>query len=147
MEKKKIGTGFGVLILQDNKLLLGLRNSDPQKADSALRGEGTWTMPGGKFEYGETFEQGAIREVKEETNLNLDITDIEIVGVQLDLNEYAHFITIGMLAKKISGDLKIMEPDEIISWDWFELNNIPTNIFPASAKILEKYKKGLFYIK
>ncbi len=47
------------MILRHNQVLLGQRHSDPEKADSALQGEGTWTMPGGKLHYGESFEDGA----------------------------------------------------------------------------------------
>ena len=42
---KKIGVGFGVLLLRHNQILLGKRHYDPKKADSELHGEGTWTMP------------------------------------------------------------------------------------------------------
>jgi len=41
---KTVGVGVGVLILKDNKILLGKRNEDPEKASSFLHGEGTWTM-------------------------------------------------------------------------------------------------------
>jgi hypothetical protein len=36
-EKKKVGGGFGVLLLRDGKVLLGKRHDDPIKADSALQ--------------------------------------------------------------------------------------------------------------
>jgi 8-oxo-dGTP diphosphatase len=68
---KKVGAGVGVMIFSDGKILLGKRHSDPQKADSELHGEGTWTMPGGKLDFGESFEQGACREVFEETGIKL----------------------------------------------------------------------------
>ena len=55
------------MIKKGNKILLGKRNSDPKKADSELSGEGTWTMPGGKIEFGEELEEAAKREVLEET--------------------------------------------------------------------------------
>ena len=143
MENKKIGVGFGVMVLDNNKILLGLRNEDPEKADSELHGEGTWTMPGGKLEYGESFEQGGIREVKEETDLN--VGDIEVFCVQNEKNEYAHFVTIGMIAKKYDGIVKTMEPDEITEWKWFSLDDLPSKIYFPSAKCIEKYKEGLFY--
>jgi len=38
---KKIGVGFGIMILKDNKVLLGHRHPDPEKASSDLHGEGT----------------------------------------------------------------------------------------------------------
>jgi len=146
MEKpKKVGAGCGIIVLDGKgRILLGLRNSDAQKADSELHGEGTWTMPGGKLEWGETFEQSAIREVKEETDL--DVREIEVFCVQNDMNEYAHFVTIGLVARKWSGAVKTMEPDEIVEWRWFDFNALPKNIFMPSAKCIERYKAGKFYI-
>ena len=46
---KKLGVGCGIMVLRDNKVLLGKRHDDPEKADSELYGEGTWTMPGKIF--------------------------------------------------------------------------------------------------
>jgi 8-oxo-dGTP diphosphatase len=144
-EEKKIGVGFGVMILKDRKILLGKRNEDAKKADSALRGEGTWTMPGGKLEYGESFEEGARREVKEETGIELG--NVKIICVNNDKNEHAHFVTIGMLSTEIRGDARVMEPDEITEWKWFASRDLPINIFPPSKKVLENYKHKKFYLK
>jgi len=51
--KKKVGVGFGVMLLRDGKILLGKRHGDPQKGGGSLNGEGKWSMPGGKLEFGE----------------------------------------------------------------------------------------------
>lgn len=144
-ETKKIGVGFGVLLLRDNQILLGKRHHDPKKADSELHGEGTWTMPGGKLEYGESFEEGAAREVLEETSIKLN--NVKIICINNDKNGHAHFVTIGMFSKDFSGDAKIMEPDEIVEWKWFDINNLPKNMYFPSAKLLENYIKGEFYLK
>ncbi len=144
MVKKRVGAGFGVMLLKDNKILLGRRHQDPLKADSELRGEGTWTMPGGKLEFGETFEEGAKREVKEETGI--EIKDAGVICVSNDTNEYAHFITIGLLSEDFEGEPEVMEPDEIIEWKWFDIDNPPSPLYFPSARVLENYKKGSFYI-
>lgn len=81
MESKKIGAGFGVMLLKNNKILLGRRNSDPQKASSALHGEGTWTMPGGKLDFGESFEEGARRELLEETGISINAEDFKLISL------------------------------------------------------------------
>jgi ADP-ribose pyrophosphatase len=141
--EKRVGVGFGVMILKDEKVLLGLRNEDPEKADTVFHEEGTWTMPGGKLDYGETFEQGGVREVKEETDI--DIKKIAVVTVQNDMNEHAHFVTIGLFAKEWSGEPKTMEPDEIVKWEWFDLDNLPQKLYFPSAKCIAKYKSGKFY--
>jgi ADP-ribose pyrophosphatase YjhB (NUDIX family) len=131
------------MITRDNKLLLGHRNVNPKTADSELHGEGTWTLPGGGIKYGESFEEAGIREAKEETNLDVD--DLKVICVQSDKNEYAHFVSTGMIANKVSGEVKVMEPDEITKWEWFEIDNLPNNIFFPSKKTIERYKDGLFY--
>nr|MCK4929540.1 NUDIX domain-containing protein [Nanoarchaeota archaeon] len=141
--KKRVGIGFGVMMLKEGKVLLGKRHEDPEKADSELRGEGTWTMPGGKLHFGESFEKGAIREVKEETGIELK--KVKVICVNNDKNEYAHFVTIGLLSEEFEGEPKIMEPDEITEWKWFSLNELPKKIFFPSAKVLKNYKEGVFY--
>lgn len=145
MEVKYIRAGCGVMVFNDeNKLLLGLRNSDEKKADSELHEEGTWTMPGGNIEYGETFEEAGIREAKEETGI--DVKDLEVICVQTDKNEYAHYISVGMVAHSFEGTPKAMEPDEIIKWEWFSLDNLPQNIFTPSKKTIECYLNNKFYM-
>ena len=140
--KKKVGTGFGVLVLKENKLLLGKRHEDPTKADSELHGEGSWTMPGGKFEFGESFEEGAARELKEETGMTLKKS--KVLCVNNDKNEHAHFVTVGFLAEEFEGEPSIMEPDEITEWKYFPLNALPQNIFPPSVKVLKCYLENKF---
>ena len=68
-EKKRVGAGFGVILERDGKILMGRRHPDPDKADSAFRSAGEWSLPGGKHDWGESLEEGAIREVKEETGI------------------------------------------------------------------------------
>ena len=145
MEVKKIGVGFGVMILRRNKVLLGQRHHDPAKADSELHGEGTWTMPGGKLHFGETFEDGAKREVWEETGLDIVKKDLSVISLTNDIVDDAHFVTIGLVCKKSKGEAQVMEPDEITRWQWFPLDRLPSPLFEPSKKIFRNYKKSKFY--
>ncbi len=142
---KKIGAGVGVMFFRNGKVLLGRRHQDPQKADSELHGEGTWTMPGGKLDFGESFEQGACREVFEETGMKLSKENLKVISVSNDIVEDAHFITIGLFCDNFNGEPKVMEPDEIVEWKWFALDNLPSPIFFPSEKILKNYLNGKFY--
>ena len=137
MTDKKVGVGVGVMILKDGKILLGKRHENPKKAASALQGEGTWTMPGGKLRFGETFEEAAKREAKEETDL--EIHNSKVICVNNDKIESAHFVTIGLLVEQFTGEPKVMEPDEITEWHWFPLDNLPKPLFFPSEKILNHY--------
>jgi len=136
---KKPGVGVGIMILRDEKVLLGKRHSDPQKADSELHGEGSWTMPGGKLHFKEKLEDAAFREVLEETGVKVDKGKLEIISVTNDIVEDAHFVTIGFLCRDFEGEIKIMEPDEITEWSWFEINNLPSPIFFPSGKIIKNF--------
>ena len=144
MNDKVVKAGCGVLLLDNGKILLGLRSSDEKVADCDLHEEGTWTMPGGGIEFGESIEEAAIRETYEETGLF--IADPKVICVQNDKNEHAHFISIGLLATQYYGTFKAKEPKEIIKWEWFSLDNLPKNLFSPARKTIECYLKNTFYI-
>ena len=143
--ENKIGVGFGMMMMKEGKVLLGKRHEDSEKAGSELKGEGTWTMPGGKLHFQETFEEGAKREVMEETGIKLN--NVKVICVNNDTVDTAHFVTIGLFSDDFEGWAKVMEPDEITEWKWFSLDNLPENIYFPSAKVLENYKQNKFYIK
>ncbi|MBI2420897.1 MAG: NUDIX domain-containing protein, partial [Candidatus Levybacteria bacterium] len=142
---KRVGSGFGVILIKRGKILLGKRHPDPDKADSAFRSSGEWCLPGGKLDYGETFEEGAIREVKEETGIT--IKNPQVISVHNCKNEYAHFVTVGLIAKDWRGKAKVMEPDEITEWQWFSLKKLPYPRYFPSFEVIENYIKKKFYIK
>ena len=144
MENKKIGVGVGVLLVKDGKVLLGKRHESAQKAESSLKGEGTWTMPGGKLEFGEDFEDAATRELLEETGIKAK--RVKVVCVNNDKIDTAHFVTIGVLCEEWEGEPKVMEPDQITEWYWFAMEDLPYPIYFPSAKILMNLRKDRFYL-
>jgi 8-oxo-dGTP diphosphatase len=143
-EKKRVGAGFGILLEREGKILLGRRHPDPDKADSAFRSAGEWCLPGGKLEWGESFEEGAIRETQEETGIT--IKDPQVISVHNCKNEHAHFMTVGLLAHEWEGEARVMEPDEITEWQWFDLRELPTPRYFPSFEVIENYLQGKFYI-
>jgi 8-oxo-dGTP diphosphatase len=90
------------MLEKDGKILMGKRHPDPDKADSAFRSAGEWSLPGGKMEWGETFEEGAIREVLEETGIK--IKNPQVISVHNNKNEHAHFMTVGLLTHEWEGE-------------------------------------------
>ena len=144
-EKKRVGGGCGALLERDGKILLGMRHPDPDKADSAFRSAGEWCLPGGKLEWQETLEAGAIREVKEETGII--IKNPQVISIHNCKNEHAHFMTAGMMTHEWEGQAQVMEPDEIIEWKWFDIHHLPTERYFPSFEVIENYIQGKFYIK
>lgn len=141
----KTGVGFGVILSMNGKILLGLRNSDPQKADSELHGEGTWTLPGGKLEYMESFVNGLEREVFEETNLKINKDNIKLIRLGTDMAPDAHFVTAGFFCDSFTGEPKVMEPDEITEWKWFDINKLPAKIYTPSQKVIAAWKSNIIW--
>ena len=128
---KFIKIGVGVVILNDNKVLLGHRVSK-YKDTGGIHEPDSWTLPGGKQEYDETIIDCAKRETKEETDLDID--DVYIFGADDDIAPDRHFITVYTCAKSSSGNVKVMEVDKIDEWQWFDLDNLPSNLYSPSAK-------------
>jgi 8-oxo-dGTP diphosphatase len=87
-----------VILCEDDSIVLIKRKYDPYK--------GSWALPGGFVEWGETVESAVVREVKEETGLEVDIT--ELVGVYSDpeRDPRGHTVTVCYLMRKIGGNLK-----------------------------------------
>jgi len=126
-ERPKVGVG--VIIIKDNKVLLGKRKN--------AHGAGSWNFPGGHLEYGESWENCATRETIEETNII--INNIRFAAATNDIfpMEEKHYITIYMLAEYKSGEVKIMEPDKCEEWDWFEWDKLPQPLFIPAQNLLK----------
>lgn len=95
------------------------------------------------MEFGETFERAAKRETKEETGTELQ--KVRVVCINNDRTESAQFVTVGLLAQDFRGEPEVRELDKITKWDWFSPDDLPSPLYPPSAKILEKYRQGEFF--
>lgn len=120
----ELRAGVAVIILnEENQVLL------QKRADVGL-----WGIPSGHVEIGETVAAAAIREVKEETNLDVKIT--KLVGVYSDPDsqvfaypngKIVHFITTCFLAEIIGGEL-ICNSSESLAIEFFDPKNLPTDL-------------------
>lgn len=131
-----IKIGIGVMLLDDDKILLGHRATN-KKDTGGIYETDCWTLPGGKQEYDETFFEGAKREVKEETNLDID--KLELFGAADDIQPDRHYITMHVIAREFSGQLKVMEPGSEDEWRWFSLDKLPDNLYSPSEKFIKAY--------
>jgi 8-oxo-dGTP diphosphatase len=144
MEQPKIGVGVGVLIMNDEgKILLGKRHDDYVKSSSELKGAGTWTMPGGSLDFGESFEDAAKRETKEETGLTLG--KVEVIALNADQTDTAHYVTIGLLGRDFTGEPQVCEPEKITCWQWFDPTDLPSPMYEPSKKLLTNFLHHKFY--
>jgi len=122
--------GIGVLIFNQESILLGER--------LVKHGRSSWGPPGGHLEFGETIEECAIREVREETGL--EIVCPKMIGVTNDIfaDENKHYVSLFLKAQYDTRQTIInLEPDKVFSWDWFGLDRLPDNLFLPLRSFLQ----------
>jgi ADP-ribose pyrophosphatase YjhB (NUDIX family) len=98
-----------------------------------------WTFPGGGVGRKELFLDAAIREVKEETGIN--VNNLVYVGFYETNREYKKDMVEIYLASSDILDVKI-DPIEIEKADWFSRDNLPENRGPAVDKIFKIYDES-----
>ena len=137
------GVGLGVMLFnEEGKILLIKRNDDAKKAASDMHLEGTWTLQAGKIKYGETIFEAAKRKAMQEVNLSIE--DLSIISIADDINEYAHFVTFGILARMWNGEINLGDTEEQVAYDWFDIENLPTLSSPAK-NIIDNYLNNTMY--
>ena len=117
----QVRVGMGVFIVKKDGSFLMLKRKD-------AHGEGTWAPPGGHIEFGESLEECAVREVKEETGLK--ISNIEQFATTNDIfKEGKHYITLHVKAKWQGDEPKILEPEKCTGMGWFTAATLPSPLF------------------
>ncbi|MBW2406030.1 MAG: NUDIX domain-containing protein [Deltaproteobacteria bacterium] len=117
-----------VVVDAEDRVLLVKRSVDPKK--------GFWCLPGGFMELGETPEQAALRELKEETGLagKIDM----LLGVLTNPSALYHTVLIvGYLVKSYSGSL--IAGGDANDTALFHMNELPEIAFESHASFIRMY--------
>jgi 8-oxo-dGTP diphosphatase len=129
-------TSTAIIPYPDNKILLIKRNTRPFV--------GYWALPGGRMDPGETLDQTVVREVKEETGLEVKILYVvgEYVekGIKDDV-DYEYYPT-SFVVKPVGGELK-KQDSEIQEMQLFSLNALPTPLAFEHDKMIKDYVSHL----
>lgn len=123
MENPNVRVGVGVFVFKDGKFLVQKRQGSHDA--------GTWSLPGGHLEFGESFEETARREVKEESDLN--IKNVRFAAVTNDhfVDEHKHYVTVWVMSDWESGEVKNMEPKKCTAQEWHTFDDLPEPLFFA----------------
>lgn len=123
-------------------VLITRRNGDCEEVLLSERkeggyGNGTYALPGGKKREKESFEQCAMRELHEETGLEL----IKSRPVSLFHRPDKNVWTIGVLALEYSGEPRTLEPNNHSGWTWYSLANLPEPLFRHTRETILQYSQ------
>lgn len=137
--EQRPAVGVGVIVVnQDKEILIGKRKGSHAPS---------YSIPGGHLELGESFEQGAIREIKEETGMTIEGPQVICVTNNLKTFEQEgyHSVSVILVARQYQGEPQLLEPDKCEGWLWVNPNTLPQPHFDASESAVECFLKGLVY--
>jgi len=128
--------GASTIIVNDEKEVLLLKRTD----------NNSWCFPGGAIELGEKVEQAAIREVKEETGLEINVKDLELFQVfsGKDMHyiypngDEVYIVDTVYITKQCTGEIKLdLESNE---YGFFNIEEFPDKISPPVIPVVNRLK-------
>lgn len=120
-KKNRPLVGVSVLVRDGDRVLLVKRLH--------VHGEGTWAAPDGHLEFGESFAERAVQEVKEETGVEIKDVTFHVITNDVFEKEQKHYITVWMEATYVSGEAQVSAPYEESEVGWFSWNALPQPLF------------------
>jgi len=103
--------------------------------------QGSFGTPGGHVEHIESLVDAAVREVMEETALEVDNVRFQCV-VNVRTYAPAHYVMVVFRADWKSGEPRVCEPDRCEGWDWYGLDALPAGSTTASKFGAESIRNG-----
>jgi 8-oxo-dGTP diphosphatase len=115
----QVRVGVGAFVLSSSQ-------QDPQNPTFLIgkrlgsHGAGTYALPGGHLEFGESPEECAAREILEETGL--EVKNVRFLTATNDIlkKDKKHYITMFVVCERASekDEALVMEPDKCEGWEW-----------------------------
>ena len=117
------------VVLRNNEVLLIRRGNEPFR--------GCWALPGGFMEMDETIEHCAVRELQEETGLQVAEADLRLIGVYSTpgRDPRGRTVTAAYLVRLVSGEPKA--GDDAAEVRWWPLANLPSLAFDHAEIITD----------
>lgn len=125
------------LVEQDGKVLLTKRANTGYK-------DGWYTLPSGHLEDGETVQETAVRELREETGLEARVEDVEVAHVCHNKEDLEYF-NFYVVVKKWSGTPTNTEPKSCSEVAWYQKRDLPSNLIAYVRDALERIDRKDMY--
>jgi ADP-ribose pyrophosphatase YjhB (NUDIX family) len=129
--------------VQDNRILLVRHRKGSRQY---------WVLPGGRLEYGETFQECGVRELKEETGLDVEVQGFLFLSEAIAPDRSRHIVNIYLKAKVTGGTMKLGSEPVLAAVDFVPLDELDKlTLFPPIAQAILKCMpngtgKGIEYL-
>jgi ADP-ribose pyrophosphatase YjhB (NUDIX family) len=123
--------GVGALLHGPRGLLLGRHR------------RGTWELPGGTVEPGESLPEAVVRELREETGLMARPADVRLLGALHDHVGEVVRVTIAAHVTAWSGEPADQSGESVGAWRYWPLESLPPHLFECSAQVLTAWRPDL----
>ncbi|WP_328416173.1 bifunctional class I SAM-dependent methyltransferase/NUDIX hydrolase [Streptomyces violaceus] len=123
--------GVGAILYGPRGLLLGRHR------------RGTWELPGGTVEPGESLRDTVVRELSEETGLAARPEDVRLLGTLLDDVGGVVRVTVAARVTVWRGEPADQPEESVGRWRWFGLDRLPEQLFVCSAQALTAWRPDL----
>ncbi len=125
-----------MIIINDKKEILLVQH---KKANRLY-----WVLPGGRIEYGEDFATCGVRELKEETNLDIKFEKVVFLSEAIAPDRSRHIINIYATGKVIGGELLLGNEPMLADVAFIPIEDLEkmTLYPPVADKLLKAYREG-----
>jgi len=136
--------GVGGVVIEEDRVLLIRRGAEPLK--------GQWSIPGGTLELGETLMEGAARELKEETGLDVSVLEMIELFERINFGRGAdqawttieerrrprfHFVIVDYLCQRISGEA--VAGGDVTEVQWAREDELEKfSLTPTATRVIRK---------
>ena len=129
-------TRVSVVVLTDDRKILLVRHRKGNRL--------YWVLPGGRLEYGETFHECAVRELKEETGLDIEIEKFLYLSEAIAPDRSRHIVNIYLKGRIVGGTMRIGNEPVLAGVDLLPVSDLErlTLFPPVGKKILESLSGG-----
>ncbi len=124
-------TRVSVIIVTGDRKILLVKHKKGQRS--------YWVLPGGRLEYGETFEECGVREVKEETGLDVAIERIIYLSEAIAPDRSRHIVNVYMTAQVTGGTLRLGDEPVLAGVEFVDVSELSTQtLYPPVAEHILK---------
>ncbi len=122
-----------LLVYREREVLLIERKNEPYG----------YAIPGGFVDLYESVEEAAVRELREETGIDVQKEDISLIGVYSDPNRDSrgHTVSVIYSCEIIDRDVKAEGRDDALSARFFDIDKLPEKLAFDHREVLEDFRK------